>query len=289
MAKKVLVADTLGAAVAWAWGNIGKLNSTGAIFAALCYSLQIYFDFSGYCDMATGIGKMFNVDITANFNSPYRAVTIDDFWKRWHMTLTRFFSKYVYIPLGGSRKGAARTYLNIAIVFLLSGMWHGANWTFLLWGAMHGAFSIVTRIFKKGFARLHPAVNWVLTFAFVNVGWIYFRSNSIKEANSILKRIAAFNFGAINGEILNAFQTPEIKFLVTRLSRAPKLPKILTPAHIAVYFAAFALIASLCAKNTNERIESFKPTPGRAVLAPFLLVWSICSFAGVSVFLYFNF
>ena len=138
MAKKVLVADTLSKVVTAGYANVEALNSVSTILVMVSYALQIYFDFSGYCDMAYGIGYMFNVVLPINFNSPYKAASIREFWDRWHMTLTRFFTKYVYIPLGGSRKGAVRTYVNVMIVFLVSGIWHGANWTFILWGVVNG-------------------------------------------------------------------------------------------------------------------------------------------------------
>lgn len=134
LAKKVILADSFGSAVNKGLQDVGHLSCTTALFVMLAYTLQIYFDFSGYCDMATSIGKMMNIDITLNFNSPYKATSISEFWRRWHITLTRFFTHYVYIPLGGNRKGMIRTYLNIMIVFIISGLWHGANWTFVLWG-----------------------------------------------------------------------------------------------------------------------------------------------------------
>lgn len=134
LAKKVLVADTFAKAADYGFSHIEGLGTVNALIVMLSYTFQIYFDFSGYCDMATGIGKFFNIDLPMNFNSPYKAITITDFWKRWHMTMTRFFTTYVYIPLGGSRKGKIRTYINVMIVFLVSGLWHGANWTFILWG-----------------------------------------------------------------------------------------------------------------------------------------------------------
>ena len=163
LAKKVLIADTLGKVVNWGYLDVGALDRTNAIIVILCYTLQIYFDFSGYCDMATGIGKMFNIDLPMNFNSPYRAVTILDFWNRWHMTLTRFFTRYVYIPLGGNRKGKLRTYINVFIVFTVSGIWHGANWTFIVWGMVHGLFNIFTRIFKKYIDKLPKFINWFIS------------------------------------------------------------------------------------------------------------------------------
>lgn len=134
LSKKVLLADVFGNAVNWGYSNLDGLTTSSTIIIVLSYTLQIYFDFSGYCDMAIGIGRMMNIELPINFNSPYKATTISEFWKRWHMTLTRFFTRYVYIPLGGNRKGKIRTYINTMIVFLLSGLWHGASWTFVLWG-----------------------------------------------------------------------------------------------------------------------------------------------------------
>ena len=140
----------------------------------LAYTLQIYFDFSGYCDVASGICSMLNIELPMNFNSPYKALTVYDFWKRWHITLTRFFRTYIYFPLGGSRKGTLRTYFNIFLIFFVSGIWHGANWTFILWGALHGVAMVLNRIFKKQIDQLHPALSWLATFAFINVTWVIF-------------------------------------------------------------------------------------------------------------------
>lgn len=134
LSKKVLIADIFGNAANWGFSNISSLDSISAFVTMLSYTIQIYFDFSGYCDMAIGIGKIMNIDLPLNFNSPYKALTIAEFWQRWHITLTRFFTRYLYIPLGGNRAGKVRTYLNTFIVFLASGLWHGANWTFIVWG-----------------------------------------------------------------------------------------------------------------------------------------------------------
>lgn len=251
----------------------------------LFYTFQIYFDFSGYCDMATGIGLMFNIDITANFNSPYRALTITDFWKRWHITLTRFFTRYVYIPLGGNRKGVIRTYLNIFLVFLVSGLWHGANWTFILWGAIHGVFSLLTRLFNKKVDKLHPALSWLLTFGFVNVTWIYFRADSVSQANQVIASILKFNIGGINPGILDGFYMPEFGLI----SRTLKHGIFEGPSLYFAIFTVFALFAILHMKNTNERIATYKPTIYASCISVVLLIWSILSLSGVSTFLYFNF
>ena len=127
LGKKVLVADLFGRAANWGFGNIAALDSTNAILVMLAYTFQVYFDFSGYCDMANGLGRMMNLELPVNFDSPYKAATITEFWDRWHKTLTRFFTRYIYIPLGGNRRGRLRTYLHVMIVFLVSGIWHGAH------------------------------------------------------------------------------------------------------------------------------------------------------------------
>ncbi len=145
--KKVMIADTFGRAVAWGWSGLADLSWLEMVCVMLSYTFQIYFDFSGYCDMAIGLGKLFGLDLPVNFASPYKAVSVVDFWKRWHMTLTRFLRNYVYFPLGGSRKGRWRTYGNILLVFLVSGIWHGANWTFILWGLIHGLAQVIERMF----------------------------------------------------------------------------------------------------------------------------------------------
>lgn len=145
LAKKVLIADTFGAGVDYGYDNLTLLGRADAVLVIVFYALQLYFDFSGYCDMARGLGKMLGIEIPVNFDSPYKATNIVDFWKRWHITLNRFFTKYVYIPLGGNRKGRARMYGNLMIVFVLSGLWHGAGWNYIIWGAMHGVLYVVTR------------------------------------------------------------------------------------------------------------------------------------------------
>ena len=172
LGKKVLLADTFGKAVDYTYGVIAESGvrefyALDLLIIIFSYTVQLYFDFSGYCDMAMGISKMFNIDLPINFNSPYKALTITDFWKRWHITLTRFLTKYIYIPLGGNRKGRVRTYANILIVFTISGLWHGTGWTFLVWGIMHGMFQIVERLFPKVFKNMHPALSWMITFSFV--------------------------------------------------------------------------------------------------------------------------
>lgn len=284
LTKKVIIADTFGIAVNYGYSNFETLNSASAIIIMLSYTIQIYFDFSGYSDMAIGIGKMFNIDLPMNFNSPYKALNINEFWSKWHITLTRFFTKYIYIPLGGNRKGKFKTYRNIMIVFLVSGLWHGANWTFIIWGLLHGLFSVFTRIFKKYFDKLNPIINWIITFSFINITWIFFRADNIKQALIIINRVFQFIFGPIPFEIKEAFEIPGFTFLKNNISSLNFFPFI----SLQLFFIiAFFII--LNSKNVKEKMDEFKPTIKNTIITIFLLIWCIISFSGISTFLYFNF
>lgn len=283
--KKIIIADTFARAVNWGYGAIDIMSSMDVFIIMLSYTFQIYFDFSAYCDMAVGLAKMFNFELPQNFNSPYKAKSIIEFWDRWHMTLTRFLKTYIYFPLGGSRKGNIRTYVNIMIVFLVSGLWHGANWTFILWGALHGIANIINRIFKKQWSYMNDVVQWMITFAFVNITWLFFRSENIGQAVILLKRLVSCGSTAISADLMDRFMLPEINFIswlpVIRgaFSKINGLPMWI--------FILVALMIVLNLKNISE--IRFKSTFGRAVLTSILLVWSIVSLSGVSIFLYFNF
>ncbi|MBO4784466.1 MAG: MBOAT family protein [Lachnospiraceae bacterium] len=284
LSKKVLIADVLGAVVNYGYVAPERLNSGSAWIVILAYTLQIYFDFSGYCDMAVGLGKMFNIDIPFNFNSPYLSTSITEFWDRWHMTLTRFFTKYVYIPLGGNRKGLARTCLNIFIVFLLSGFWHGAGWTFILWGVLHGLFSIITRLFKKQ-DKIHiKPTGLIITFIFVNITWVFFRAESIPVALDIIKTAFSFKFAPIDPIILNAFRTPELVQLLAFADIEEKLPNII-PIGFMLVSTAIAFIPF----NSKKMFEKFKPNTLTLIFTILFFIWSFLSLSGVSTFLYFNF
>lgn len=293
LAQKVLFADVFGQAVDWGFENILSLDCLNAILVMFSFTMQIYFDFSGYCDMAIGIGKMFNIDLPINFNSPYKALTIREFWERWHITLTRFFTRYVYIPLGGNQKGEWKTYLNMMIIFLLSGFWHGANWTFVLWGGLHGFLSVVTRRYKAFFRKLHPVLNWCFTFSFINISWVLFRANSIGDALRLLKRIVLLNIQDINEHIANNFYLTEFRFVVENVpvfhNLAARVPQFFLSKFFLVLFLMIAFITILGFPNNYQRMCKFKPTLGRLLVTSFLLVWSIFSLSGVSTFLYFNF
>ena len=288
MGKKVIVADTFGLLVGTGFDKLSALGPVNAFLVMLAYTFQIYFDFSGYCDMATGIGKMMNIDITVNFNSPYKAINISDFWKRWHITLTRFFTKYVYIPLGGNRRGAARTYVNIILVFLVSGIWHGANWTFIVWGLLHGIAQVLTRalekktkIYSERKSKPIAAVSWAVTFAFVNLTWVIFRADSLAQARDFYLQFFNFSDYMSGTRLLQSMISDGFALVGTVIPASD----VLLPAALFV----FALTASVFMRNTNEKMAVFKPDLRKSVCTALTLFWCIMSFTGVTTFLYWNF
>lgn len=288
LGKKVIIADSFGLLVDAGFADVSKLGTVNAILVMLAYTFQIYFDFSGYCDMATGVGKMMNIDITMNFNSPYKAIGIVDFWKRWHITLTRFFTRYIYIPLGGNRKGDVRTYVNILIVFFVSGVWHGANWTFIVWGLLHGIANVITRAvdkktgwFSQNKSKVLKVLLWLLTFVFVNLTWVVFRAESLAQAEEFYRQLFSFNGISTVTELLKTMYVGGFELL------GQIIPKFALIMPVGMF--AFALFASTLTKNTNERLNSFKPTFVKVLVTPAIIFWCIMSFAGVSSFLYWNF
>lgn len=184
LGKKVLIANTLGTIADTVFKiSPGDLNILTAWTGILFYTFQIYFDFSGYSDMAIGLGKMFGFELPENFNRPYTSKSITEFWRRWHMSLSRFFKDYLYIPLGGNRCSKSRNYFNLWIVFLLCGFWHGANWTFIAWGIYHGLLLIIDRLFLLNKLNNFPKyISNMITFVLVMIGWVFFRSDTINYA-----------------------------------------------------------------------------------------------------------
>lgn len=197
LGKKVLIANTLAAYADQVFAmNYADLATSTAWIGILSYTFQIYFDFSGYSDMAIGLGKMMGFKFPENFNDPYTSHSVTEFWKRWHMTLGNFIMNYLYIPLGGNRKGKGCMYLNLWLCFLLSGLWHGASWTFVLWGAFHGLFICADKLFLKDLlkkAGKWPAV--ILTFFVVNMGWVLFRVDTAADAGGFYQALFAFKGG----------------------------------------------------------------------------------------------
>lgn len=287
LAKKVLVADTFGKVVNWGFSDITLLDSTNAVLVMLSYTFQIYFDFSGYCDMASGIGSMMNIELPINFNSPYKAVSIVDFWNRWHITLTRFFTKYVYIPLGGNQKGEGRMYINIFIVFFISGLWHGANWTFILWGGLHGIFMIITRWYQKKGKKINKVIGRGITFLFINLSWIVFRANSVSDAGKFYTKIFQFNWNGVNSKILSSFQFDTLQLILGKLFHIA-IPEIVILILLALLFIVTFWIV-MYTENLGTKAKNFSPNSKNLWSTVILAVLSILSFSEVSTFLYFNF
>lgn len=287
MAKKVLVADSLSKVVTAGYANIGALNCVSTVFVMICYAMQIYFDFSGYCDMAYGIGFLFNVDLPINFNAPYKAASVREFWDRWHMTLTRFFTKYVYIPLGGSRKGTVRTYCNVLIVFLVSGIWHGANWTFILWGVVNGIGNLFDRLFDKVLRKIPRVIRVAATFCFCSIAWSMFRAASVEQGLEMIGSLGVRGDGAIHAAVLEAFQGIfEIK-LISRLGGRAVMQAY--PWLLPVVVCALLILVCQCMCNTQEKVNDGRYGKWRMTATVGLLIWSVFSLSEVSEFLYFNF
>ena len=195
LGKKVLVSNVLAKVADDIWAlEIENLGAAVAWLGIIAYTLQIYFDFSGYSDMAIGLGRMMGFQFKENFDYPYTALSIQEFWRRWHISLSSWFKEYIYIPLGGNRKGKFRTYINLFIVFMLTGIWHGANFTFIFWGLFHGVLQIIERLFLGKWLKKNPIkiFNWIYTIFAVMIGWIYFRSDNIFQANEYVRQL--FNF-----------------------------------------------------------------------------------------------
>ncbi|MBR1494391.1 MAG: MBOAT family protein [Acidaminococcaceae bacterium] len=187
LAKKVILSNNFALLADQAYATPAENLGAGmAWLGALAYTMQIYFDFSGYSDMAIGLGRMFGFHIRENFNYPYVAHSVQDFWRRWHMSLSTWFRDYVYIPLGGNRKG--NVYINLLIVFFLTGLWHGASWNFVVWGLWHGLFLMVERLFRKkeNKRRIPKPVGWIYTMLIVVIGWVFFRAQNLKAAVAYL-------------------------------------------------------------------------------------------------------
>ena len=287
MAKKVLVADIFGRVVDAGYSDIFGLNSISAIVTVLSYALQIYFDFSGYCDMAYGIGYMFNIELPINFNSPFKSSNVGEFWNRWHMTLNRFFRDYVYIPMGGSRKGICRTYINTMVVFLISGLWHGADWSFVVWGGLYGIAVCINRAGRRMFAKMPKAVGVAINFLLFVFIFIFFRADDISSACSMFGKIFGGGLGTISPMLTDAFNSiVEIKFLY-RLGFGGLITAL--PGMFMLIYLIIVLIMCFVARNTQEKVATMKFNAKEIVLITIFLVGSIISLSQITTFVYFNF
>lgn len=287
LAKKVLLAGMFAGGANYGFSIAGWLSSTDAFLAVLCYTLQIYFDFSGYCDMAWGMGQLLGITLPVNFDSPYRAVSIEDFWARWHITLSRFFRSCVYIPLGGNRRGMAVTCRNLMLVYLISGLWHGAGWGFLLWGALHGAAMVLQRL-CRGKVSLPRWLGWLLTFGFVNVAWVFFRAADAGQALRLLWDVLTGGLAMPAPELAAALLPGGLKqgaeFLQSLLAEGGQMLTYWLPL---LFFPAALLLLRL--PNPVRQGERFRPTAGKAALTVVCVVVSVLLLSGVDTFIYANF
>ncbi len=194
LSKKILIADQVARVASPLIHSMNSISTTEAWLAMLGYTVQLYFDFSGYTDMAIGLGKMMNIEFPINFNSPYKSKSITEFWQRWHITLSSWLRDYLYISLGGNRQGLFNTYRNLFLTMLIGGLWHGANFTFVIWGAYHGGLLVLEKFLSSKVSfKIHSVLKIFITFMLVNVGWVFFRSDTVSDALLWLKKVFVIN------------------------------------------------------------------------------------------------
>ena len=265
--KKVAIADVFAKYANSGYGSVDSLTFIDSWITSLAYTLQLYFDFSGYSDMAIGLALLFNIKMPINFNSPYKALDIQDFWRRWHITLSKFLTTYLYIPLGGNRKGKYRTYINIFIIFFVSGVWHGAGWTFIVWGTLHGVASIICRWWKLAGFKMNKVLAWMTTFLFVHLAWVFFRAATFTDALTVLKAM----FGLNGVQLTGLYTIFNEKLWIIGL------------------YLIFGLLLSWFAKNSVEIMDKQKRSVLFALFISILIFYSTMQLQQVSEFLYFNF
>lgn len=279
--KKVCIADTFALFADHGYSSIDTIGAGEAWVATLSYTLQLYFDFSGYTDMALGAALMFNIRLPLNFNSPYKAHSIRDFWLRWHITLSRFLRDYIYIPLGGNRRGESRTMLNVMLVFLVGGLWHGANWTFVLWGLLHGTAFVIRHLWAATGIKLAPVVAIGITFLAVHLGWVFFRSPDIASAFAMLRAMSGFGLDIIEP------------------TSAVGLPGAAILSPLSILMVAFGLAAVWFLPNSNRIVGLLPAEPEvdafRRAFSPMLwgtlagMAMVVLAVQDTRVFLYFQF
>lgn len=274
--KKVIIADSF---AQWATAGFDQAE-TLAFFDAwatsLSYTFQIYFDFSGYTDMAIGAALLFNIKLPQNFNSPYKSTNIQDFWKRWHMTLSKFLRDYLYIPLGGNRHGLSRTCSNLFITFILGGLWHGASWMFVIWGALHGGALILHRLWQLTGIYIPRVIAWFLTFNFINITWVFFRATNLESAMKVLHGMIDIKTIAITDNMFNSINGKVDEILIA----------LCAGILITVLAKNSTEITDILRQNAQSLLtKACYATAGGLLVISLLMIGQI----GKSEFLYFNF
>lgn len=312
--KKVVFADNLAlvASPIFAEAELGhSINLFDAWIATIAYSLQLYFDFSGYSDMAIGLARMFGIRLPENFNSPYKANSIIDFWRRWHITLSNFLRDYLYIALGGNRNGSIRRYLNIGITMLLGGLWHGAGWNFIFWGGLHGLFLVVNHLWRgirprRGNTLIGLFFSRLLTLLAVSIAWVFFRAESMQGATAILKGMTTippnlasrFNLDShldtlnlsVGGNPFYQSELPSLAlwaiFWAAIVWLLPNSQQVMNLANLSTIDEQ----ASRSVTTNNKKLKNiWVPSPMWAVASAIIASAAILSLNQVSEFLYFNF
>ena len=268
--KKIAIADYLSPVSIMLFDSTAAPTFYDSLLGSLAYTMQLYFDFSGYSDMALGLGFIFGVTLPQNFNSPYQSLSIIDFWRRWHMTLSGFLKDYVYIPLGGNRGGQTRKYVNILLTMLIGGLWHGAGWNYVLWGGLHGVYLVINHIFRtsaKNAIAIPRFICWLVTFTAVSFAWIFFRSPSLARAVDIMEGLSSlsitdttFNVVKLTGDDLYRFLAIlPLSILIAAL--APNAYRIFSKIQANKYYVAAAggvlFAASLWLMTYTEKVREF--------------------------------
>lgn len=277
--KKVIIADTFATWATFGFDQAETLTFFRAWATSLSYTFQLYFDFSGYTDMAIGASLIFNITLPVNFNSPYKALSIQDFWRRWHITLSRFLKDYIYIPLGGNKKGSIRTLNNLLATFLIGGLWHGAGWTFIFWGFLHGMALICHRLWNRSGYKMRPIFAWMVTFLFVNFAWIFFRAKEWSDAIKVVKGLLA-----INAETWGVAKTYLSQF---KIERSGILVSIADDNLILVFTMLTFLFIHM--NSFSIKLRDLKLNFYHLVLSSILFSISLMFLNAISEFLYFNF
>jgi len=281
--KKVVIADYFATIATPGFDEAVLLTFFEAWATTLSYTFQLYFDFSGYSDMAIGAALLFNIRLPFNFNSPYKATSIRDFWRRWHITLSRFLRDYIYIPLGGNRVSEFVTARNLLVTFLLGGIWHGAGWTFICWGLLHGAALVVQRGWEMTGLRLHTWLAWLTTFVFLNFTWVFFRARDWASAEKVLHGMVGGNGVVFSNEFL------EIDSLQLLADKHPELFGTLMFGSTPWFMLLLALGIVLGLRNSQAYMQTFRPGWPVLVALAGVFFYTLLNMSKVSEFLYFNF
>jgi D-alanyl-lipoteichoic acid acyltransferase DltB (MBOAT superfamily) len=285
LSKKILIADSLAPLANHVFDSVPNPNAWEAAAGSLAYTFQLYFDFSGYCDIATGSSWIIGLELPSNFLSPYKATSIRDFWRRWHVTLGNFLREHIYIPLGGNKKGMAVQLLALFATFFIGGIWHGAGRTFIIWGSLHGVYTCAQTLYEKSpLPRINVLLSGILTFLAVHCAWIFFRASSIQDAKKFFHAFDSWEltlpkglWGRLPSSIKSISQGTD--FLPQIKQQLPDLMPVLL----------LAMLLTWLAPNSHEIAKKLKPNILSFIALLFFAFWSVMEIGNQNVFLYFKF